>query len=97
MLKKASRNMKQEKLKKNDLVLLNHVTNGGPRRCSSLAIILDTNVRSAYVVYTAGPGYKAKPEPFWIDTEYLTLLEAHNASDNSGDENSSEQPRIDSV
>ena len=51
----------------------------------SLAIVLDTNRESAYVVYAAGPGYKAKPEPFWIDTEYLTLLGVQHASDNSGD------------
>ena len=90
MLKKTSQSMKRKKPKKNDLVLVTHAPIGQPR--SSLAIILDTSKESSYIVYTAGPGYKAKSEPFWIDTEYLTLLEADHASDNSGDETSSEQP-----
>jgi hypothetical protein len=102
MLKKASRSMKKEKPKKNDLVLVDHAPRSRegyplPGYPTSLAIVLDTKEETAYIVYTAGRGYKAKAEPFWIDAEYLTLLEEDNASDNSGDENSSEQPRIDSV
>ena len=94
MLKKTSQSMKRKKPKKNDLVLVTHAPHSRMRvrGFSSLAIILDTSKESSYIVYTAGPGYKAKSEPFWIDTEYLTLLEADHASDNSGDENSSEQP-----
>jgi len=97
MLKKTSQSTKREKPKKSDLVLVDHAPRSRdgyplPGYPSSLAIVLDTKQETAYIVYTAGRGYKAKSEPFWIDTEYLTLLEADHASDNSGDENSSEQP-----
>ena len=93
MLKKASQSTKREKPKKSDLVLVDHapVSREGyrlPGYPTSLAIVLDTKQETAYIVYTAGRGYKAQSEPFWIDTEYLTLLEEHNASDNSGDEDS---------
>lgn len=91
MLKKTSQSTKREKPKKSDLVLVDHAPRSRegyplPGYPTSLAIVLDTKQETAYIVYTAGRGYKAQTKPFWIDTEYLTLLEVHNASDNSGDE-----------
>ena len=91
MSRKTSQSTKKKNLRKNDLVLVDHspVSREGyrlPGYPTSLAIVLDTKQETAYIVYTAGRGYEAQTKPFWIDAEYLTLLEAHNASDNSGDE-----------
>jgi hypothetical protein len=79
-------------MKKNDLVLIEHVSSTtygwhkslkvkGIRR--SLAMILDTKEKTSYVVYVAGRGDKVRHEPFWIDNDYLIPY-----GDDHGDESS---------